>query len=107
MGPMSGIGDAIFWGVLRVIAASVGMSLCSGNGTILGPIVFLLIYNIPSIACRWYLTVLGYRTGTSFITKLYEGGMRESGILGSNLLTIALLVAGGVALVGWGILGIL
>jgi len=75
MGPMSGIGDAIFWGVLRVIAASVGMSLCSGNGTILGPIVFLLIYNIPSIACRWYLTVLGYRTGSSFITKLYEGGM--------------------------------
>jgi len=33
--------------------------------------------------------------------------MRESGILGSNLLTIVLLVAGGVALVGWGILGIL
>lgn len=32
--------------------------------------------------------------------------MRESGILGSNLLTIALLVAGGAALVGWGILGV-
>lgn len=33
--------------------------------------------------------------------------MRESGILGSNLLTIVLLVAGGVALIGWGILGII
>ena len=75
MGPMSGIGDAIFWGVLRVIAASVGMSLCADNGTLLGPIVFLLIYNIPSWLCRWYMTVLGYRVGSSFITKLYESGL--------------------------------
>lgn len=27
MGPMSGIGDAIFWGVLRVIAAGIGINL--------------------------------------------------------------------------------
>lgn len=74
MGPMSGIGDAIFWGVVRVIAAAVGMALCADNGTILGPIVFLLIYNIPSWICRWLLTVLGYRVGSSFITRLYEGG---------------------------------
>lgn len=87
MGPMSGIGDAIFWGVLRVIAAAVGMALCSETGSILGPIVFLLIYNIPSILCRWYLTVLGYRVGSNFITKLYEGGLMDlitklAGILG-------------------------
>lgn len=87
MGPMSGIGDAIFWGVLRVIAAAVGMALCSETGSILGPIVFLIIYNVPSILCRWYLTVLGYRVGSNFITKLYEGGLMElitklAGILG-------------------------
>ncbi|MGI6231046.1 MAG: PTS system mannose/fructose/sorbose family transporter subunit IID [Tractidigestivibacter sp.] len=87
MGPMSGIGDAIFWGVLRVIAAAVGMALCSETGSALGPIVFLLIYNIPSILCRWYLTVLGYRVGSNFITKLYEGGLMDlitklAGILG-------------------------
>ncbi len=74
MGPMSGIGDAIFWGVLRVIAAAVGMALCAENGSILGPIVFLLIYNIPSWITRWVLTVLGYRVGSNFITRLYEGG---------------------------------
>lgn len=87
MGPMSGIGDAIFWGVLRVIAAAVGMALSAETGSILGPIVFLLIYNIPSILCRWYLTVLGYRVGSSFLTKLYEGGLMDlitklAGILG-------------------------
>ena len=74
MGPMSGIGDAIFWGVLRVIAAAVGIAVGS-TGSILGPILFLLIYNIPSILCRWGMTVLGYKLGTSFITKIYSSGI--------------------------------
>jgi len=77
MGPMSGIGDAIFWGVLRVIAAGVGMALCAETGSVLGPLVFLLIYNVPSILCRWVLTVLGYRVGSNFITKLYDGGYMD------------------------------
>lgn len=92
MGPMSGIGDAIFWGVLRVIAASVGMSLCADNGTVLGPIVFLLIYNIPSWICRWVLTVLGYKVGSSFITRLYEGGFM--GVLTKLAGTLGLLMIG-------------
>ena len=76
MGPMSGIGDAIFWGVLRVIAAAVGIAV-GATGSILGPILFLLIYNVPSILCRWWLTVLGFKLGTSFITKVYSSGIME------------------------------
>lgn len=96
MGPMSGIGDAIFWGVLRVIAAAVGIAFCSKTGSILGPLVFLLIYNVPSILCRWSLTVLGYRVGSNFITKLEEGGLMDlitklAGILG--LLMIGAMTA--------------
>lgn len=74
MGPMSGIGDAIFWGVLRVIAASVGISLAA-QGSWLGPIMFLLIYNVPSILCRWYLTYAGYTLGSDFLAKMNEGGL--------------------------------
>ena len=92
MGPMSGIGDAIFWGVLRVIAASLAVSLCLGTGSILGPIVFLLVYNIPSILCRWYLTVVGYSIGSSFITKIYNSGLM--GILTKLAATLGLLMIG-------------
>lgn len=95
MGPMSGIGDAIFWGVLRVIAASVGMALCAENGSIMGPIVFFLIYNIPSWLTRWYMTVLGYRVGSSFITKVYESGLM--GVLAKLASTLGLLMIGAMA----------
>lgn len=74
MGPMSGIGDAIFWGIVRTIAAGVGISMAA-SGSILGPILFLLIYNIPGMICRYYLTYLGYSMGETFIKKAFESGM--------------------------------
>lgn len=74
MGPMSGIGDAIFWGCLRVIAVGIGINIAM-SGSPLGAILFLLIYNIPSVLCRYFMTYLGFTLGTNFISQLYEGGL--------------------------------
>ena len=86
MGPLSGIGDAFFWGILRVIAAGIGISIAS-TGSAMGAIVFLLLYNIPAFIVHYYALYSGYSVGSSFIQKLYEsGGMKiitkASGILG-------------------------
>ncbi|MCI1892390.1 MAG: PTS system mannose/fructose/sorbose family transporter subunit IID, partial [Schleiferilactobacillus harbinensis] len=40
MGPLAGIGDSLFWGVLRVIAAGIAVSLAE-SGNLLAPIIFL------------------------------------------------------------------
>lgn len=86
MGPLSGVGDAIFWGVLRVIAASVGVALAAG-GSPLGPIAFLLIFNGVSLVARWILTVLGWKVGNTFIAKVSKSGLM-------NLATQAVTVLG-------------
>jgi PTS system mannose-specific IID component len=91
MGPMSGIGDAIFWGVLRVIAAGVGINLAM-NGSVLGPILFLLIYNIPSILCRYYMTYLGFTLGSSFIERIYSSGLMK--IITKAASTVGLMMVG-------------
>ena len=74
MGPMSGIGDAIFWGIVRCVAAGIGIGFAA-SGSILGPLLFLLIYNIPGMICRYYMTYLGFTMGANFITKAFESGM--------------------------------
>ena len=51
MGPIAGIGDSLIWGTLRIIAAGIAISF-SANGSILGPLLFLLIVNIPTIPLR-------------------------------------------------------
>lgn len=53
MGPMAGIGDSFFWGTLLTIAIGVAVSF-SQQGSIIGPISFLLIINIPGFLARFY-----------------------------------------------------
>lgn len=91
MGPLSGIGDSIFWGVLRVIAAGIGISLAS-QGSIFGPILFLLIYNIPSILTRYYLTYAGFTLGDTFIQDMYESGSMK--LLNKAASTLGLMMIG-------------
>ena len=45
MGPLGGIGDALIWLTLLPISAGIGSALAI-NGSIAGPFVFLLIFNI-------------------------------------------------------------
>lgn len=96
MGPLSGIGDSFFWGVLRVIAAGVGINL-SLQGSIMGPILFLLIYNIPSIICRYWLTYVGFTVGSNFITEINENGMMRVFTKCASIL--GLMMVGGMAAV--------
>lgn len=74
MGPLSGIGDSFFWGTFRVVAAGVGISLAQ-QGNILGPILFLLLFNVPHLIIRYFCTVWGFKFGSQFIQKAYTSGL--------------------------------
>ncbi len=76
MGPFSGIGDSIFWGTLRIIATGIGLSLAS-QGNILGPILFLLIFNIPHLIIKYFCTFWGYQFGTDLMTNARSSGLLD------------------------------
>ncbi|WP_146622687.1 PTS system mannose/fructose/sorbose family transporter subunit IID [Enterococcus florum] len=92
MGPLAGIGDSLFWGTLRLIATGIGTSLAV-QGNILGPILFLIIFNVPHLLFRYFATGWGYRLGTGFLKKIQENGMMESLTFGAAI--IGLMVVGG------------
>lgn len=73
MGPLAGIGDSFFWGTFRVIGAGIGCSLAA-QGSILGAILFLLIYNVPHLIVRYQGLKIGYKSGISFLENMSEGG---------------------------------
>lgn len=74
MGPLAGIGDSFFWGTFRIIGAGIGASLAA-QGSILGAILFLLIYNIPHLLVRYHGLRIGYKSGVSFLAGMSEGGV--------------------------------
>ena len=100
MGPIAGIGDSLIWGTLLTIAVGVGTSFAS-QGSILGPILFLLIINVPCVILRYYCLKIGYDSGTKFFASVNESGLIEkitkvASILG--LLVVGSMIAQQVSL---------
>lgn len=71
MGPGGGIGDAVFWLTLLSICGGVGASF-SLNGSWLGPIFFLVLFNLVHFAMRFGLASYGYKMGISAIKSLKD-----------------------------------
>lgn len=92
MGPLAGIGDSFIWGTLRIIATGVGVSLAV-QGNILGPLLFLLLFNIPAQGLRFYLMHAGYKLGSGFLAKVQESGLMDILTYGASVL--GLMVIGG------------
>lgn len=91
MGPLAGIGDSFFWGTFRIIGAGIGASLAA-QGSILGVILFLLIYNIPHLLVRYYGLKIGYKSGISFLSGMTEGGIIS--VLSEVAKVLGLIVVG-------------
>ena len=69
MGPLGGIGDALFWFTLVPITAGITANMAI-NGSIAGPILFLLIFNIVQMALRFFLMNWSYELGSKAIEIL-------------------------------------
>lgn len=69
MGPLGGIGDAIFWFTLVPITAGITANMAI-NGSIAGPILFLLIFNVVQFAVRFWLMNWSYKLGAKAIELL-------------------------------------
>ncbi len=73
MGPLSGIGDSIFWGALKVVATGVGVSFAA-QGSILGPVLYFLINFIPGMMAKLLLPRISFKMGTEFFTSMEKSG---------------------------------
>lgn len=84
MGPLGGIGDAIFWLTLVPISAGITSQMAL-DGNWFAPILFLLIFNIVQFAIRFWLMYWSYDLGTNAIgilTSNAKAFTRAASILG-------------------------
>lgn len=90
MGPLAGIGDSFFWFTLFPICAGIGVSLSTG-GNILGPLVFLLLFNIFNLGTRWFGLKYGYQFGNDFIGRLSGDNIMQRLSEGTTLIGLMVL----------------
>lgn len=76
MGPLCGVGDPLVWGTLRPITAALGASLAL-KGSVLGPIVFFLLFNIVRLALLWFGLDYGYKRGVAVVKDLAGNALQK------------------------------
>ena len=91
MGPTAGMFDSLFFNTLRVIAAGIGIGLCS-QGNFAGTIIFILLYGVTQSILKWLLLRVGYTTGTSFIDNIFSTGMMS--VLSKSASLLGLMMVG-------------
>lgn len=97
MGPLGGIGDALFWFTLVPITAGITANMAL-NGSIWAPILFLAIFNIAQFAVRFWLMHWSYKKGTEAISILTANSKeftRAASILGVFVVGALTVLYGG------------
>ncbi len=91
MGPLAGLGDSIWQGMLIPIMAALGISM-GLEGNVAGPIVFtVLILGITYPLSYWWF-VAAYRQGGQIIQRLTESGLLQTAMSAVNF--VGLMAAG-------------
>ena len=62
MGPLAGVGDPIFWGTMRPVFAALGAGIAM-SGSLLGPVLFFVLFNLVRLLFRYYGVAYGYKRG--------------------------------------------
>ena len=91
MGPLAGVGDPVFWFTARPIIGALGASLAM-SGSIVGPLLFFVVWNIMRFAFLWYTQEFGYRVGTQ-ITNDLSGGLLGKITSGATILGMFIIGA--------------
>ncbi|MFD2307471.1 PTS system mannose/fructose/sorbose family transporter subunit IID [Enterococcus termitis] len=91
MGPLAGVGDPVFWFTVRPMLGALGASLAMG-GSILGPIIFFVAWNLIRWAFMWYTQEFGYKAGSK-ITEDLSGGLLQDVTKGASILGMFVLAA--------------
>lgn len=97
MGPLGGIGDALFWMTLVPISAGICSNMAI-SGNVFGPILFLIIFNVVQFVLRFGLMNWSYKMGMSALDSLMasmKAFTRAASILGVFVVGCLTVAMGG------------
>ena len=93
MGPLAGMGDSLVVGTLLPILLGIALGL-SGGGSVLGPIFFILVWNVGMFFVMRFLYFKGYELGGKAVEYLVG---EKANAIREAIVMLGTMVIGGVA----------
>ena len=76
MGPLAGVGDPILWGTARPVFAALGAGIAQ-SGSLLGPILFFVLFNAVRLFVRYWGIQYGYKKGLEIVSDMGGGALQK------------------------------
>ncbi len=94
MGPLAGIGDSVLKFTWLPICGSIGAALAL-NGSVIGPILMFLLYNIVNVATKYYGIHWGYQKGFEMVSGSGTNALQRMANIANvvGLMVIGALIA--------------
>ena len=87
MGPLAGMGDTIWQGVVIPILLAVCIDLTrSGNGNVWGAIIYAVVIVVAAYALSYWNFMFGYKAGSEAIMDFLEKGILNKLIKGASIM---------------------
>lgn len=91
MGPLAGVGDPIYWGTARPVFAALGAGIAM-TGSLLGPILFFVLFNLVRLLTRYWGVTYGYKKGVDIVGEM-GGGLLQKLTEGASILGLFVMGA--------------
>ena len=93
MGPAAGLFDSLFQSTLIPIITAIGIGLSSETGSIVGPLVYIILFwaTVPTIS--WFLFYSCYKIGVNGVQQILESGIKDRIISAANVVGLTVIGA--------------
>ena len=93
MGPLAGIGDSLYVGTLIPILLAVGIGISGTNGSVAGPLLYVIAHLGIMIPLTWTLFNRGYLAGLNAASSILEGGIKDRITRAMNIVGLTIVGA--------------
>ena len=93
MGPAAGLFDSLFQSTLVPIITAIAIGISIENGSIVGPLVYILLFwaTVPTIS--WFLFYNSYKLGLNGIQSILSTGIKDRIISAANVVGLTVIGA--------------
>jgi mannose/fructose/N-acetylgalactosamine-specific phosphotransferase system component IID len=93
MGPCAGIFDSLFQSTLVPILLAIGIGISSESGSVLGPLLYIVLFwaIVPTVS--WALFYNAYKMGINGVQKILASGIKDRIISAANVVGLTVIGA--------------
>lgn len=93
MGPCAGLFDSLYQSTLIPILLAIGIGISSETGSIVGPLVYILLFWAIVPATSWFLFWNAYKMGLNGVQQILTSGIKDKIISAANIVGLTVIGA--------------